>query len=44
MINLSDVINGEERNDGGMEFGKIFDYRDIDGIGIEKVGEGGGIC
>lgn len=23
---LSNVINGEERNDGGMEFGEIFDY------------------
>lgn len=23
---LSNVINGEERNDGEMEFGEIFDY------------------
>lgn len=37
---FSNVINGEEGNDGGrMEFGEIFDYRGIDGIEIEKVGE-----
>lgn len=37
---FSNVINGEKGNDGGrMEFGEIFDYRGIDGIEVEKVGE-----
>lgn len=42
---FSNVINGEEGNDGGrMEFGEIFDYRGIDGIEIEKGEEMGRKC